>query len=461
MELFHNLEQFHDAIALKGITDQRFLFGTNNENNIAAKECHQHFMKLLTVIALFLSTSLMVTAQRICGTGAYLKQYTDNNSKGKSIKKLLGREGESVLRDTLSNELINVPVVVHVLYANNTQNISDEQIKSQIESLNKDFSLQNEDRANTPAPFKNLAADIHIKFCLAQIDPAGKKTTGIIRKQTSVINFAADDKMKFSAAGGDDVWNSEIYLNIWVCGLSSRSLGYATPPGGAADRDGVVIAYDVFGTTGTLRKPFDKGRTATHEIGHWLGLNHIWGDKDCGDDGVDDTPKQKSYNFGCPAFPHLSDCSVDTNGDMFMNFMDFSDDACMNIFTIGQKQKMRSLFASGKARNSFLTSFACDSTALQGGDLPVDTIATTPANDLGSFKLYPNPVQSVMTVEYKSSTELTAKNIGIYNAYGVKIFSTVLTQPKMNIAVAQLSAGFYIIRIGEGKSAYTGKFIKQ
>src|SRR5699024_2630864 len=136
---------------------------------------------------------------------------------------------------------------------------------------------------------------------------------GIVRKHTNVSSFMGEDGMKFSGSGGDDAWDSKRYLNIWVCSLFGRSLEYATPPGGPADKDGVVINFDVFGTTGSLRANFDKGRTATHEVGHWLGLRHIWGDETCGNDEVDDTPRQLSYNFNCPSFPHVTSCSP--NGD--------------------------------------------------------------------------------------------------------------------------------------------------
>ncbi|NLU40545.1 MAG: hypothetical protein GXX78_16830 [Bacteroidales bacterium] len=139
---------------------------------------------------------------------------------------------------------------------------------------------------------------------------------------------------------------------MWVCNLSGGLLGYAQFPGGESSTDGVVITFDSFGRTGTLNPPFDEGRTATHEIGHWLNLNHIWGDDgtSCfGTDNVGDTPNQAGPNYGCPSHPHLS-CS---SNDMFMNYMDYTDDGCMNIFTQGQKTRMHALFSSGGARESF------------------------------------------------------------------------------------------------------------
>jgi hypothetical protein len=348
-----------------------------------------------------------------------------------------------------------------VIYKTAAQNISDAQILSQMEVLNNDFSNNNADGVNRPSAFANLAADVRIRFCIAQVDPNGKRTTGIIRKQTSVETFTADDAMKNSLSGGDNAWDAKKYLNIWVCNLGGRSLGYATLPGGPADKDGVVIGSDVFGTVGNVRAPFNKGRTATHEVGHWLGVKHVWGDTDCGDDGVDDTPRQKSYNFGAPSFPHVTECSQTANGDMFMNYMDFSDDAVMNMFTIGQKKRMRALFATGNLRNGFLASFACDSTLVQAGPVAADTtpVAVAPVKK-DAYKAYPNPVQSVLTIEYKPATDLVVKSISIYNAMGVKVLSGEINKEKSTLSLSALTAGIYIVRIGEGANSYSTKIVK-
>ena len=363
----------------------------------------------------------------------------------------------SASRDTMPGEIITIPVVIHVLYNDNSQNISDAQVLSQIESLNKDYRrLNNID--NIPAAFASLSADSKIVFCIAKTDPQGKSTTGIIHKYTKTANWLANDEMKFSASGGDNAWDSKKYLNIWVCNLFGRSLGYASLPGSAADKDGIVIQYNVFGTTGNVRAPFDKGRTATHEIGHWLGLKHLWGDANCGDDEVEDTPQQQSYNFGCPSFPHISSCSPNSNGDMFMNYMDFSDDACMNMFTMGQKKRMRALFATGNLRNSFLTSFACDSTLVQAGPLPTAPAPTSTAVDI--FKVYPNPVQSVVTVEYKPAADMQVKSIRIFSTVGVNVFTGALSKEKTTFNLSHLSTGIYIVRIGEGSNVFTSKIFK-
>jgi hypothetical protein len=261
--------------------------------------------------------------------------------------------------------------------------------------------------------------------------------------------------MKYSAQGGDNAWDSKKYLNIWVCNLLGRSLGYSSLPGSQADRDGVVIQYNVFGTTGTLTAPFNKGRTLTHEVGHWLGLKHLWGDATCGDDGIADTPPQQNFNNGCPSFPHISSCSVNGNGDMFMNFMDFTDDACMNMFTKGQVVKMRSLFAVGGARNSFLNSSVCDSNSVQRAVLPGNI--NSPKTGI---TLFPNPAVKFITVEAKSS-EITGQTLKICNVYGAVVISQLLQAQKNTITVQQLPAGIYFLTIGDGRENKPVRFVKE
>lgn len=259
------------------------------------------------------------------------------------------------LRAVSRTETIRIPVVVHVVWNKKAQNISDAQIQSQIDVLNKDFCKSNPDISQVPPIWNNLTADLGIEFFLATKDPDGNSTSGITRTQTSVLSFTTDDKVKSTITGGDDPWPTDRYLNIWVCQLGGGLLGYAQFPGGPAETDGVVITHTGFGTTGTALPPFDKGRTATHEIGHWLNLYHIWGDdgRGCtGTDEVDDTPNQGGANYGSPGFPHIS-CNNAPNGDMFMNYMDYVDDKCMVMFTEGQATRINACLEG--PRSSFLT----------------------------------------------------------------------------------------------------------
>ena len=235
-------------------------------------------------------------------------------------------------------------VVVHVVHnpASPAEKISVAQVNSQIAVLNRDFRATNPDKSKTPAVFSGLVADPMIEFVLATKDPAGHATTGITFTETHETSFSdRGNPVKFKSKGGISAWNTKKYLNIWVCTLSESLLGYAQFPGGPVKTDGVVILNTGFGTNGSAAAPFNLGRSATHEIGHFLNLRHIWGDTpDCsGSDLVADTPNAEDSNFGKPTFPHVS-CSNGPNGDMFMNYMDYVDDDSMFMFTPGQVARM-------------------------------------------------------------------------------------------------------------------------
>jgi len=240
--------------------------------------------------------------------------------------------------------ITRIPAVVHVVWNTALQNISDAQIQSQINVLNQDFRRTNADSGQVPAVWQSIRGDARIEFFLATTDPNGNPTNGITRTQTQVASFSqAGNPVKFAATGGAAAWPADQYLNIWVCQLGGGLLGYAQFPGGPADTDGVVILHSAFGTTGTAAAPFDRGRSATHEIGHWLNLFHIWGDDGTGcggSDEVGDTPNAGGPNYGCPTFPSVT-CGNGLNGDMFMNYMDYTDDACMYMFTVGQVARMQ------------------------------------------------------------------------------------------------------------------------
>ncbi|WP_051326387.1 zinc metalloprotease [Glycomyces tenuis] len=249
---------------------------------------------------------------------------------------------------------VTIPVVVHVVWHQEADNVADEQIHSQIEVLNADFRMRGAGVDTVPEPFQALVADARLEFALADTGPDGAPTTGITRTRTDTAVFDADDTVKHAASGGADAWPADRYLNIWVCPLGGGLLGYAQFPGGAPETDGVVVNHRGFGTTGTATAPFDGGRTTVHEIGHWLNLRHIWGDdgEGCsGDDFVADTPNQGGPNRGRPEFPNIS-CDNAPHGDLFMNFMDYSDDAVTVMFTQGQTERMDACLAG--PRGSFL-----------------------------------------------------------------------------------------------------------
>ncbi len=235
--------------------------------------------------------------------------------------------------------VITIPVYVHVLYSNSQENISDAQINSQIAVLNADFRKTNSGVNLTPSEFAGLAADSEIQYTLA----------GVTRTASSRTSWGTNDDMKRASAGGVNPITPSTHLNIWVCNIGGGILGYAQFPGGSSSTDGVVVGPNYFGTTGYVSAPFDKGRTLTHEVGHYLNLRHIWGDGRCRqDDFVADTPSSDAPNYGCPSYPTVN-CQ---SNDMTMNYMDYVNDACMYMFSEGQKSRMRSIFASGGARAS-------------------------------------------------------------------------------------------------------------
>jgi hypothetical protein len=240
-----------------------------------------------------------------------------------------------------------IPVVVHVVYNTAAENVSMAQIKSQIKVLNRDFRAKNADKSKVPTVWKGLVSDANINFVLAKKDPEGDPTKGVTRTHTTRTSFGTDDSVKFTESEGHDAWPTDKYLNIWVCKLKGGLLGYAQFPGGPPATDGVVVTHTGFGTVGTAAPPFNLGRTATHEIGHWLNLRHIWGDtEDCsGTDLVADTPNAAGPNIGTPSFPKVS-CSNGPNGDMFMNYMDYVDDVAMFMFTSQQVERMTATLES-------------------------------------------------------------------------------------------------------------------
>ena len=333
-----------------------------------------------SLIFFFLLNSFSLFSQRNCGTMQYHQQMLDEDP---SLFQKMQNQELQIQQWILNNSgientsVITIPVVVHVVYYNNTENISDNQIFSQIDILNEDFRRLNSDTINTPTAFSSVAADCEIEFCLAKKDPNGNITTGITRTSTNQSSFSTNDNVKYTSSGGQDAWNTTNYLNIWVCDLSQGLLGYAQFPGGNVDEDGIVVDYQYFGNIGTATSPYNLGRTATHEVGHWLNLSHIWGDSNCGDDYCNDTPEQETSNRGCPSFPSTSLCSGNGQfGDMFQNYMDYTNDNCMNLFT--QDQKLRMLAAINTSRQGLLTSNSCnidygciDSTALNYDSLAI------------------------------------------------------------------------------------------
>lgn len=315
----------------------------------------------LILLAAFLTVQL--SAQRNCGSMEYLQQQISADpDRGEFLQAIDQHAHEwAAAHGDEERAVVTIPVVFHVVYNTAAQNISDALINAQIAQLNADFARLNSDANQTPGLFQGVAANTEIQFCLAQRDPSGNPTTGIVRRQTTVTSFSSNDNVKYTSSGGSNAWPRDSYLNIWTANLSGGLLGYAQFPGGAAATDGVVVLFSSVGSLANpgTASPFHYGRTLTHEVGHWLNLRHIWGDATCGNDQVSDTPVHQTSNGGCPAFPKNNTCGGTTNTEMTMNYMDYTNDGCMNLFTLGQKNRMQALFGTGGSRVALLNSLGC------------------------------------------------------------------------------------------------------
>lgn len=366
------------------------------------------------------------------------------------------------LRST-AEEVIRIPVVVHVVHDQkdntigglNNPNITVEQIRSQIEVLNEDYRR----KPGTPGFNNNpLGADSHIEFYLAEYDPDGYFTDGITRHQylaKSSFNPFSDADLLAEIA----YWPTDKYLNIWVCRLSNSYLGIAQFP--SVDRipgldtanepnektDGVIIDFRYFGRkTGAITsKIYNLGRTTTHEVAHWLGLIHTWGDTDCGTDYIEDTPPTKEPNKVTVCQPKFSNCLGVTTRNMIENYLDYSPDSCMNIFTHDQVARMRAVLALSPRRASLVEY------SKEGRLEPAEQLTVT---------VFPNPVESDLTLEVRFA-DYQSFGYSIYDLTGRMLyqagFDSVWSR-RIRLDVQLLPPGVYIVRVNTDRESVTQRF---
>lgn len=409
------------------------------------------------LVALFVITN--VFAQRNCGAIDKLEDYLKKNPEKRAyvdeLSKYMATQNASNKASRISS-IVTIPVVVHVLYKNATQNISDAQINSQIEVLNKDFRKLNSDFSTAVPPyFQNFASDMELVFCLATKDPNGNSTTGIVRKS---VSSSFDLYNNYSTASGDLAWDPTKYLNIWVGEfLDTTYLGVATLPYAYAgtSEDGAVINYKAFGTIGTAASPFNLGRTATHEVGHYFGLYHIWGKSNnsfdvCGSstnsDECADTPQTNQAYLGQPIYPNNTNtCTNTTHGAMFMNFMDYVNDDTMAMFSTDQKGIVKNVLSNQRA--SLINSNACA------------VLNVSDVEKLEKIIIYPNPASQYISV---ASPYITVDEIEVFDSNGRFVLSRKQLVANEQIDVRKLPSGIYYLRIyNKGNLVKSEKFIKK
>ena len=394
------------------------------------------------LLSLIVLCSITVSAQRTCLTDtkmAALKSDPAFQAHHNEIMEFVRNPENYQTRLNDANSpttVVTIPVVFHVLWKNATQNISDAQINSQLAILNADFRKLNIDFSSVvPAVFQPFGADLEINFVMAPATPAGLPTNGITRKQVP-FSFVFEDE--YYTAAGELAWSPMSYLNIWVGRFTDTSLlGFAYLPSAAgAPYDGLCIGDQYLGNTGTATYPFNKGRTATHEIGHYFGLEHPWGDECSYNDGVADTPATDYPYFNCPSFPNNANaCTVTTNGSMFMNYMDYVNDACMAFFTNGQKAVVQN--------------------TLNGPRANLLSVPTTAGAQ--TVAIYPNPATDYFIISGQSGVDM----VEVYNTNGQLLKSQKLTENNEKVFISELQSGVYFLRIyNQGKLLKSDKIVK-
>jgi len=413
-------------------------------------------MKKIIFIALAFS-SLSVLSQRTCGTNDKLNQLKANDPAfavhHQEIMDYIRNPATSQTNKS-PNTVVTIPVVFHILYKTSIQNISDAQIDSQLAILNADYRKLNTDFSTVvPSAFQSYGADMEIVFCKAVRTPAGAATTGVERKQVA-SSFVFENS--YYTSSGLTAWDPTKYLNIWVGRFTNTSLlGFAYLPSAAGlAYDGLCIGDQFLGNTGTATAPFNKGRTATHEIGHAFGLRHIWGDNasctvnstDSFKDYCPDTPAQNTEHYDC--LVAYDTCPSNPGNDMTENYMDYSNDTCMNIFTQNQKSRILAVLQNSPRRATLTSSTVCSD--------PLSVNEAGISNN--EISIYPNPVKDYLNIFSKKGTKLI--RYAVYNALGQEVLKNeIKSDSDLKISKEKLGTGYFMIIVYTEKGFKTFKFI--
>lgn len=364
----------------------------------------------------------------------------------------------TLIQSTQPRSPVTIRMVVHVVWRNAIENISDQQIYSQVEALNEDFGAGNSNASILAGtPFAGLLTDTNISFELADTDPAGNPTTGITRTLTSVPQIGISTiegrrRVCYTDLGGQDAWCPAHYLNVWVGAFPPGLAGEASFPGqDVPAEDGIRIAPGRLGRLGTVSPPYHLGRTLAHEVGHYLNLRHTWGsgaeDPTCSsDDGIADTPAQ--------AFSYLGECPVGNrfscgSNNLYQNYMNFTNDACMALFTPGQAAAMHD--AITLLRPGLLSASHCS--------LMVSSSHLRPRPP--QFRVWPNPssAQVTMSLPAQPGTIAAGHTIRISDAAGRTVWQQHSRQPTETIATAHWPPGVYWITVSNGRQASTERLL--
>ena len=403
-------------------------------------------------IKIFFTIFIMMSNSWVNAQSEYKQILTHENMQRLEKHSPLVYENRMQIEEWIAAQLENglseapkgtIPIVVHILYNNEEQRISPEQVYSQMEALNRDFNERDnkfKHDALEKEGFEELIAEVGIEFCLTNRDEGGRGSSGIQYQEVALPYWSMTDDMKFEETGGVDAWNTQKFLNIWVVDLEETNSGYAQMPGGSERTDGIVIDYRFFGMNGTVLSPFDEGKTLTHLIGNYLGLYSLWGYTPCTDDYVEDTPIHNDPNFGCFGYRHITACNNKIEAEMTMNFMDSSNDACTMMFTKGQVARMHRMLSSDGPRASLLEgeiTVQCEEEMkLNGNDF--NTVAgakkqfTADKETLLNF--YPNPVHTSLQIDIYNFPD-TSLQLTVYNASGQVVYEQTHALNSANLSL--------------------------